>query len=464
MSTEQPQELLPAHNWEEPVEFESFRTPSFPIESLPPILSEMATAVADVTQTPIDASAVALLPMISTAIAKKFVVKLTQHGEGWTEKNNIYTCIALPSGERKSAIFSHLIKPIIHYERRLQAQMFTESDGFIDRSHRLVANDATPAVLAELLEQNNERIALLSTEGGIFDMLASRHYGKLQNLDVYLNGFSGDRITIDRKKAGSIIIDDPTVTIGVFVQPSMLNSIPERLIGRGLMGRFLYTMPQTNIGGRDIELKSISPELTVRYHKLLIQLLRFNPGSSIPLLLSPEALALFQEFRRGYEPQLGRGGELSHEFLRAWCERLPGQLLRIAAAYHAVLLGANDQLESEHLDNNISGDTMQRVLLLSDYFIEHAKAAFGCVKTNEASADAKYLLNVLKRKRIPLYKRQTLWSAVKGKFSTAETFDNALAVLEDRGFIRILPVRSAKGRDGTQIECHPSITPPSAAK
>ncbi|MFD0957965.1 YfjI family protein [Paenibacillus chungangensis] len=462
MPTKLPQELMPAHNWEDPVLFESFRTPAFPIESLPPILSEMAVSVSDVTQTPIDASAVALLPMISTAVAKKFIVKLTQHGEGWTEKNNIYVCIALPSGERKSAIFSHLIKPIIHYERRLQAQMFTDSNEFIDRSQRLVADDATPAVLAELLEQNNARIALLSTEGGVFDMLASRHYGKLQNLDAYLKGFSGDRITIDRKKAGSIIINDPTVTIGVFVQPAMLNSIPERLIGRGLMGRFLYTMPSSNMGERDIELKSMPPEVTSRYYDLLTGLLRFNPQRPIPLLLSPEALELFQNFRKGYEPQLGRGGELSHEFLRAWCERLPGQLLRIAAAYHAVILNMNDQLESERLDNSISGETMHRALLLSDYFIEHAKAAFGCVKTNEASADAKYLLNVLERKRIPLYKRQTLWSAVKGKFSTAETFDNALAVLEDRGFIRISKVRSERGRDGTQIECHPSITSSSA--
>lgn len=445
-------------NWDNPVPFDSFIRPPFPIQSLTPILSEMATVVADVTQTAVDASAMAILSMVSTAVSKKFIIRLTPNGDGWTEKNNLYTCIAMPSGERKSAIFSLLVKPILDYERRLQTQMATEEEVSTDRSHRLVADDVTPLVLAELLEQNNERIALLSTEGGIFDMLSSRHYGKIPNLDVFLKGFSGDRLTIDRKNAPSIIMNDPTITICLFVQPSILNALPERLSGRGLMGRFLYTLPETNLGGRDMNLKSVPPELSKRYHELIYRLIRFSPGYSVPLVLSPEALEVFQIYRAELELKLVRGGELSDDFLTPWAVRLPGQLLRIAAACHAVLQASNNKLNDGTLDNIISTETMRNTLLLSDYFIEHAKAIFGCLKSNPTNEDAKHLLTVLKRIRTPVYKRQILWSKVKGKFSTAEVFDNALEVLRERGFIRVSKVKSERGRDGTTIECHPLIT------
>lgn len=47
-------------------------------------------------------------------------------------------------------------------------------------------DDVTPEKLASILSENDGRAAILSTEGGIFDML-SGIYTKNVNIDVLLN-------------------------------------------------------------------------------------------------------------------------------------------------------------------------------------------------------------------------------------------------------------------------------------
>jgi hypothetical protein len=326
------------HSWEEPVSFETFERKPFPIGNLPNILAAMSEAVSDVTQTSVDAAGVASLAMISTATARKFYVRLTE-GNGWVEQNNLYIVIAMPPGERKSAVFSFLAKPILAYERELQSQMYDKvnDDEKPPRLRRLVADDVTPQALAELLEDNDERMAILSTEPSLFDLLSYKQYGKPVNLDVHLKSFTWDRITIDRKKDLPIILEHPCLTMCLFAQPSALQGLPERLIGRGFLGRFLYSLPPTRRGVRDITLKSIPSALYNNYRDLVYRLLEFDPRRPLPLTLSKEALGIFQKYRKDFEPRLKEGGDLSHNFLCSWTERFPGQLLRIASTFHMVL-------------------------------------------------------------------------------------------------------------------------------
>jgi len=61
---------------------------------------------------------------------------------------------------------------------------------------RLLAQDASPAALKDLLAEHNGRIAIISAEGGLFDMVAAR-YGR-ESVDIYTEGHSGDAVWIDR--------------------------------------------------------------------------------------------------------------------------------------------------------------------------------------------------------------------------------------------------------------------------
>lgn len=455
----QEQEQEQTSSWEEPVSFDTFIKPPFPIDKLPTILSAMASSVSDVTQTSIDAAGVAILAMVSTAIMKKCYIRLTAGEGGWEEKNNLYTVIVMPPAERKSAIFNHLVKPIMAYERAIQHEQYAPSEGRSQpqRYRRLMTDDATPQALAELLEDNNERMSILTTEPGLFDMLSNKHHGKPMNLDVHLKSFTGDRIIIDRKNGHPIIIEEPSLTICMFAQPDALQGLPKRLTGRGLLGRFLYSIPEPRRGQRDITLKSVPKELSEHYINTIRRLLEFNPHSSIPLTLSTEAFEVFQKYRSKFEPKLGEGGDLSYEFLSSWTERLPGQLLRIAALFHMVVEAEKGAIDQDSLPRTIPPEAMEHALAFSDYFLEHAKQALGCIKKDDSMEDAEYLLEKLRTEGTYLYKRQILWSKVKGKFAKAERLDEALEVLRSRGYIRIKVMKAQRGRNGEEIECHPSI-------
>jgi hypothetical protein len=185
--------------------------------------------------------------------------------------------------------------------------------------------------------------------------------------------------------------------------------------------------------------------------------MKFEPTSPVELTLTLEALNKLQEFRDWLEPELREGKDLSHDFLSSWSERIPGQIVRIASLLHVSEQAMYGMPFDDTFERNISEETMNKAIELGNYFIEHAKMAFGCFNSNSEIEDAKYLLEVLKRKQIQKYKRQELWSTVKGKFGTAEKFDSALIILAERGFLRADITKSLRGRNGMSIECHPDL-------
>src|SRR5581483_10312381 len=89
---------------------------------------------------------------------------------------------------------------------------------------RLVADDITPEAAATLLAEQKGRLAIISAEGGIFDIIAGR-YSKLPNMDLWLKGHSGDSLKVDRKGRPPEYIPRPALTLGLMVQPSVLDAI-----------------------------------------------------------------------------------------------------------------------------------------------------------------------------------------------------------------------------------------------
>ena len=117
---------------------------------------------------------------------------------------------------------------------------------------RLVADDVTPEAVASLLADHGGRMAIISAEGGVFDIIAGRYNGNIPNMDVWLKGHSGDMIRIDRKGRPPEYIRKPALTLGLMIQPEVLKSIAAQRAfrGRGLIARFLYAMPVSQVGYR----------------------------------------------------------------------------------------------------------------------------------------------------------------------------------------------------------------------
>ena len=82
---------------------------------------------------------------------------------------------------------------------------------------------------------------MISTEGGIFDIMAGRYSNK-SNIDVWLKGHCGDAIYVDRMTREAECIMHPALSAILSIQPSVLDEIMSNttMTGRGLIC-LLYT-------------------------------------------------------------------------------------------------------------------------------------------------------------------------------------------------------------------------------
>ncbi|HPO04287.1 MAG TPA: DUF3987 domain-containing protein [Bacillota bacterium] len=77
---------------------------------------------------------------------------------------------------------------------------------------RLFMDDLTSEKLTSVLADNNGRAAIVSAEGGIFDIISGL-YNKSVNIDVFLKRHSGDTIRVDRIGRESESIIHPALTM-----------------------------------------------------------------------------------------------------------------------------------------------------------------------------------------------------------------------------------------------------------
>ncbi|MDH6670130.1 hypothetical protein M2277_000774 [Paenibacillus sp. LBL] len=433
------------------IPFDQYDLPSFPVDTFPVWLKRFVLAVSDASQTPVDASGFAALSVLSAALSKKFVIRPFTTGS-WTELNNLYTVVVMPSGERKSVVHNAFVRPLIDYEKRMGAQAQdngsdTDEDGTLPR---IIADDVTPEKLIGLMKKNGEKLAVLSSEGGLFEMLDGKRYSTTPNLDVYLKSYTGDYLAVDRIGRPSEVLNKPVLTIGLFVQPSVLQGLPDRLADRGLFGRFLYAVPRSMRGTRDVTPKEIGEPVSQKFYSSIMAMMDFCPEQPIKLCLSSEAQESFLAFLKEHEESLNN--DLAFDFMKSWTERLPAHLLRIASLLHVA-----EQFDNEEcrINDDISLATIQKVIELKQYLVDHTMAAFGWIKSDEQLESAKYLWNVLVREGKQEYRKQYIWQKTKGKFTRVERLDTAIRILSQRSYIDVEADDSKPGRKALHIKLNP---------
>ncbi len=462
--------------WQEPIQFDDYMLPPFPVDVFPKWLRIYVEGVAESTQTPIDAPGMAAISVLSTALTKRFYVRLT--GE-WSESLNTYTILALPPGNRKSSVFKALLEPIMHYEKdererlakevseqkaKLKAKqkrlehlekeyakngnpatlneiyaLTNEIEGQIILSlPRFITEDVTPEKLADLMAENNERMALLSAEGGgIFSIMAGRYSsdGKA-NLEIFLKGFSGDYCAVDRIGRATIILIEPALTICLFLQPHVVQSVPASFLERGLMPRFLFSFPRSLVGHRKITPRVIDAEVKNQYLLNVKKLLYLKAEEEVQLTLHNNARQAEEAFRGEIEKMFLDGGELAE--MKEWGSKLSGQIIRLAGLLHIAehVQGLRmDMPNIEEIPKQIQAETIIKAQKLAIYFIEHAKAAYGCMGADQGTQDAKYLLEVIKRQAKPVIEYRDIQNLTKKRFKKAVHLQATLLELEERGFI-----------------------------
>lgn len=303
---------------------------------------------------------------------------------------------------------------------------------------RFFADDCSSEALTSLMASNNGVFSVISTEGGIFDIMAGRYSNK-SNIDVWLKGHCGDAIYVDRMTREAECIMHPALSAILSIQPSVLDEIMSNttMTGRGLIARFLYASPPSRIGSRVFRTQPIPPEITAAYRSLIFRLMALPiAGDAQTVHLSEKAFDLMADYFQEHEKFLvGEGQAISD-----WASKYIGAVLRIAGLLHCA------DMEDDKAE--VTASTMSKAIQIGKYFLAHSTYAYSMMGTDLSIQKAKFVLAKLKKKNVSVIKRSELFQMCRGKFfkKTEEIFPT-LELLEGHGYIRLEePERQSVGR------------------
>jgi hypothetical protein len=262
---------------------------------------------------------------------------------------------------------------------------------------KIFVTDTTPEALQVLLAENGGRASVISDEGAIFDIMTGIYNEGRANLDVFLQGHAAGTTRVRRQSRVSDL-SNIAVSFGLCVQPEVLSGISyggkKTLRGKGLMARFLYALPKSNIGYRNVrETREIPMQITDRYFRVIKQLLDIPTKvencveTNYPIELSKDAEEIWYDFSQQLEYDQRDGGKF--ELMRDWTGKLPGAILRIAGLIEVVKNIDNRQLLINSL--TISEETIKLIVNLAHSLIAHAQCAFGILEQQAGFADAKWI-------------------------------------------------------------------------
>jgi hypothetical protein len=467
--------------WEPPIPFFEVGLTPPPVEVLPVWLATWVEAEAMAAQVPADLPLMLALSAVAVACARKVSVRVQP---GWSEPVNIYTVTALPPAARKTTVFADVVKPLEEWEEAEARRMAPEiaeaqsrykiaearlrsaeqaaakappeerealeqeaaelartlGDMTVPAVPRLLADDTSPERLATLLRDQKGRMAVMSPEGGIFELMAGRYSGKGSgNFEVFLKAHAGDTLRVDRVNRPAEYVRNPALTMGLAVQPDVIRGLADKpsFRGRGLLGRFLYAMPRSLLGSRNVFAPAVPVDVSNAYTLHMSMLLRMpfgtDPaGDEAPhaLRLTPEALEALLAFSAWLEPQLAEFGELGG--LSDWAGKLVGAVARVSGLLHVADRAGHPAPWEEPID----GAVIERAVRLGKYLIPHARAAYAMMGADPEVEEARYLLATIRRKDATDFKKRDAFEWTKGRFQRVEALEGPLALLERHGFIR----------------------------
>jgi hypothetical protein len=481
----------------EPVSIDVLSVPSLPPSVIPiPWLRDHIAAVAAATETPPELPASMGLAVCSACVQRTHEV---EPEPGYREPLNTWICVALNPGNRKSAVLNEMTAPVMDYERELTAELqepigLAESElrlaeerlsnlrrqaakakgqDYIRLKHevrelekelpevpvppRFWTQDVTPEKLASLMAEHDEKMAILSDEGGLFDTLAGRYSAGIPNLDLCLQAHAGSPHRVDRGSRPPVFLARPALTIAMSPQPDVLRGMAKQpgFRGRGFLARWLYVVPASKLGHRSLELNPVPAEVRRVYHEGIRSLLRLPQGAGGQphvIRLSDAARQEWKAFQRHVEHEMRDGATFEH--IRDWASKLPGAAARLAGVLHCCEHAADEP--ASHL---VAQTTMDAALSIAAILEQHALATFSLMAADPTMDGARKIWGWIERQRRATFSRRDCFHALRGTFQRMEEFLPAVNILVERNYLFSLspPTESRAGRPSPGFRVNTSL-------
>lgn len=468
-----------ATEWQAPINLEAADLPPWPDGVFPDTIQNFVNSLSESTETPPELAALMVLAAISASAQGRYRVRVKHD---YFEPVNLWTLCALPPGSRKTAVQNAATAPLSVWERwkrdeiEPKIKQAEKEYKVIDEQIKLLrkeaikvenkeakeakqkeiadletrypeipkipqvwAQDVTPENLGTIMGDNDERMAILSDEAGIFGTMAGRYSGGIPNLDLFLQGHAGSPVRVNRGSRPPIFMQNPCLTMGLSPQPDVLRGLSEEgpgFRGRGLMARFMYALPPSNLGFRTLDTRPLTDELKAVYERTLTSILNAAPdrdaeGIDCPhtLKISRDAQEAWQVFALKVEACMREGGTFAH--VTDWAGKLPGAVARIAALLHIARHATTYPVNTE-----IALIDMTAALRMADALSAHALAAFDLMGADPALDGARVVLRWIEREGKEEFTFRDCHYAHKTRYKRAAEIEPAIEVLIERHFIR----------------------------
>jgi hypothetical protein len=461
--------------------------PEFPLHCLPETLQYLTYEIAESLNVPAELPGMLSLGAVSLVSCGRYAV---QPKPDWNEPVNLYIAVVMPPASKKSAVFSITTEPIKAIEQELiessrekvernksdfailekkksELEKKLTKDGFEDRitldrilreiaefkhlyEPTLIAGDVTPEAVVKLLSQNNGKLGIFSSEGGLFATFAGRYQDNKPVNDAFLAGHIGDSIKVNRVGRPSEFIENPSITMALTIQPTILEHLGHKrlLEDTGLLGRFLYAMP---CGGQpaSFQTPAITEAVKVRYSNVLKSIYQKSANLRI-LRMCLESTEKFEGFYNETQKRIWNGDLTS---ISSWAGKLCGHTLRIAAIFQLVECAEKGDFGSM----DISEKNIINAIKLSNYLIPHAKKAFQQLGKDESLRIAEKIVLLILRGKHEIIKQRDIFESIKGMatISTVSDILPSLEILIENGYLRRIPAEDKVGRKSIAFEVNP---------
>jgi len=485
-----------------PIPFDSGTVPELPDGLFTPAIDNMAKAVSQATETPLELAFMLILAVLAACCQRRFVVSPTP---GYIENLSLWCIAALESGNRKTAVLSALIKCLLDWEseqaeklkeeiriktaavknidarisvtrsryakapaqesEKLEKEILSLEKSLpeIPKPPRIMVQDITPEKIPLVLAENGGSVGMFSDEGGVVDTITGGRYNNgISNLDVLLQAQAGATIGIERVGRPAVYIRNTALTIGMSPQPSVIRDLSRKpeLRNRGFVARILFMMPQSKLGHRTLEANPVQSSVKAEYESAIKALLDIEPnetngdnGQRYEINFTEEASKEWKDFSKGVEVELREGGRFEH--IKDWAGKLPGAAARIAGVMHCAKY-AHSQPQTKKIELSTMNDALTLAAILS----EHALKAFGMMGADPDIDAARKVWRWIERTRSIEFTARSCLQALKGSFKRMTELEPAFLVLIERHYIfELEPEHTRKpGRPSRIFKVNPALT------
>ncbi len=390
--------------------------PRFPVDVFPGWMRDHAEQAAEELQVPLDMQAVFDLGALAVASFRKVRIEMSPT---WILRPNLYAGVFGASGAGKSPSLREAtrgIRAAVSKGRRTMKKRAKDSefeldllqsqyaamkdkaiaDGTVEKDTEalrdlhariqalkgkkqpeFLLNDVTPEALTATLGRSYGRAALISEEASeVFEILGGRYSQGKAAIEVWLKSWDGGAIDMERVDSGrSVHLDDPHIAAVVTTHFSTLRNLggDVNLQGRGLMGRWLYSLPESIVGHRNPNPREMDAITREVYHDTLIGVMAME--KELTLTLSEVAKAEWRTVKAWVEQLMAELPDTEeNEILREWLAKAATTCARLAALLHI----------AEHAEGGIGAAGLPEIpleavqkakRLVQGYFWPHFQAA-----------------------------------------------------------------------------------------